>query len=369
MKLFRTSLLGLAIFTMCGMLHAQTPDCPDGTCPLPIESNEVTADTPHVRCMVGNSCGSGTICGRDNTGAYVLSNAHVWGTQLGKVVNIDCVVNGAQKRVQGRLVFAGYSSTRMVDFAIAVVPNLKSKRYMPMLKTEPTASPYATTGGPRCVWPQVTKPFNDPRSYGDGLVTGTPDAIGGQSGSAIYNANGNQIALLTWSINGRCAGQKTSKLWAVATTRNVMLADKRPEGLLELGDRGDLKEGVFGTAPMFTAKPFVEEGIFGSAPAIFEVEAGVRPRCDDVIASMANATMETMPIWAVPGGTPPTDPTDPVDPPTADGDCVKLTEKEKALIDFLRSQETRDGRPMAFDWAAIIKLVLELIQLINAGRA
>ena len=368
MKLFRTSLLGLAIFAMCGSLHAQTQDCPDGNCPQPIESNEVTADTPHVRCMVGNSCGSGTICGRDNTGAYVLSNAHVWGTQLGKVVNIDCVVNGAQKRVQGRLVFAGYSSTRMVDFAIAVVPNLKSKRYMPMLKTEPTGSPYSTTGGPRCVWPQVTKPFNDPRSYGDGLVTGTPDAIGGQSGSAIYNSNGNQIALLTWSINGRCAGQKTSKLWSVASTRNVMLADKRPEGLLELGERGELADGVFGEAPMFTAQPFVEDGIFGSAPAIFEVQAGTRPRCDDVIASMANATMETMPIWAVPG-TPPTDPTDPVDPPPADGDCVKLTEKEKALIDFLRSQETRDGKPMAFDWAAIIKLVLELIQLINAGRA
>jgi hypothetical protein len=368
MKLFRASLLGFAMSVTCGMLLAQTPDCPDGNCQVPVEANEVIADTPHVRCIVGNSCGSGTICGRDSTGSYVLSNAHVWGTQLGKVVNIDCVVNGAQKRVQGRLIFAGYSSTRMVDFAIALVPNLKSKRYMPMLKTEPTGQPFATTGGPRCVWPQVTKPFNDPRSYGDGLVTGSPDAIGGQSGSSIYNAQGNQIALLTWSINGRCAGQKTSKLWQVATNRNVLLADPRPDGLRELGEVGELTEGVFGIAPMFTHdEPFVEDGIFGKA-AILEVQAGnVRPKTDDVIASMVNASMETMPIWAVPNTPPP--PVDPVvPPPPADGDCMKLTEKEKALIEFLRSQETKFGEK-AFDWAQIIRLVLELIQLIQAGRS
>lgn len=365
MKFFRVSLLGFALAAMCSMLHAQT-DCPDGNCQVPVETNEVTADTPHVRCMVGNSCGSGTICGRDNTGSYVLSNAHVWGTQLGKVVNIDCVVNGAQKRVQGRLIFAGYSSTRMVDFAIALVPNLKSKRYMPMVKTEPVGQPFATTGGPRCVWPQVTKPFNDPRSYGDGLITGMPDAIGGQSGSSIYNAQGNQIALLTWSINGRCAGQKTSKLWQVATSRNVLLADPRPEGLTELGETvGELKEGVFGEAPMFLKRPIVEDGIFGKA-AIFEVQSGIRPKCDDVIASIAGSAMETMPIWAVPGTTP-SDPV--VPPPPADGDCVKLTEKEKALIEFLRKQEEAQGGLMKFDWAAIIKLVLELIQLIQAGRS
>jgi hypothetical protein len=365
MKLFRASLLGFAIVAMCGMLHAQT-DCPDGNCQVPVETNAVVADTPHVRCLVGNSCGSGTICGRDNTGAYVLSNAHVWGTQLGKVVNVDCVVNGAQRRVQGRLIFAGYSSTRMVDFAIALVPNLSSKRYMPMLKTEPTGSPFSTVGSPRCVWPQVSKQFNDPRNYGDGLITGSPDAIGGQSGSAIFNSQGQQIALLTWSINGRCAGQKTSKLWQVATTRNVLLADPRPEGLEEPMERSEpLEDGVFGNAPMFVIeKPFVEDGIFGSA-AIFESQSGIRPKCDDVIASIAGSAMETMPIWAVPGTTP----TDPVVPPPVDPDCVKLTEKEKALIDFLRKQEEAQNGLLKYDWAAIIRLLLELVALFNAGRS
>ena len=320
---------------MLGVTQAQQ-DCTDGNC-IPVEANAIIADTPHVRCMVGNSCGSGTICGVDDQGAYVLSNAHVWGTQLGKVVNIDAVVGGVQKRTTGRLVFAGYSSTRMVDFAIALCPNLKSKRYMPLLKTEPASPPYATTGSPRCVWPQVLKPFDDPRNYGEGLLTGLPDAIGGQSGSAIYNAAGQQIALLTWSINGRCAGQKTSKLWQVATTRNVLLADMRPEGLKEMSE------------------PFLEEGVFGSLPLLQEVQSGSRPVTDNVIASIANSSMEQMPIWA--------NPTKPAP------DCYELTEQEKELIEFLRKQSETGVGETKYNWAEIIRLVLELIAIINKKGA
>jgi hypothetical protein len=53
--------------------------------------------------------------------------------------------------------------------------------------------------------------------------------------------------------------------------------------LRELGEVGELTEGVFGIAPMFTHdEPFVEDGIFGKA-AILEVQAGnVRPKTDDV---------------------------------------------------------------------------------------
>jgi hypothetical protein len=329
-----TAVLVRATFLLLFMLGvALGQDCADGQC-IPVEANVIVADTPHVRCMVGNSCGSGTICGFDETGAYVLSNAHVWGTQLGKVVNIDAVVGGVQKRTQGRLVFAGYSSTRMVDFAIALCPNLKSERYMPLLKTEPASPPYATTGSPRCVWPQVLKQFGDPRNYGDGLMTGLPDAIGGQSGSAIYNSAGQQIALLTWSINGRCAGQKTSKLWQVATTRNVLLADMRPEGLKEMSG------------------PFLEEGVFGLLPFVQEVQSGsVRPVTDNVIASIANSSMEQMPIWA--------------NPKQPEPDCFELTEQEKELIEFLRKQAETGVGETKYNWAEIIRLVLELIAIIN----
>lgn len=351
-----TKILVRAMFVfalMAGTVSAQNVICEDGNCA--IESSAVIADLPHVRCLVGNSCGSGTICGTDGKGAWVLSNAHVWGTQLGKQVIVDCVSNGARKRVAGRLVFTGYSNSRMVDFAIAYFEGLTSQRYMQILKVEPEDSPYQTTGCPRCVWPQVTKPFNDARNYGPGLITGLPDAIGGQSGSAIYNSEGEQIALLTWSINGRCAGQKTAKLWQVATTRNVLLADPRPEGLTEIntGDRPETAEGIFGS---FSA-------------GLVEESQGSRPITENVIASVV-VTMDGLPIWT--DGKPKPEPPKPDEPkpqPPAD-DCYKLSPKEWELIEFLRKQqkEMGAGRERAFDWVAILKLVMELIALIQQGR-
>lgn len=274
------------------------------------------ADTPHVRCIYNGSCGSGTICGASANGAYVVTNAHVVGTAIGRAVTVDIVENGNQRRIGGKTVMAGYSNSRMVDFSIVFCEGLTCKRYMPMLKTEPNNGPFGTTGSPRCVWPQVKKEFNDPRNYGDGLITGTPNAIGGQSGSAIYNSSGQQIALLTWSINGRCAGQKTSKLWQVAQSRNVLLADPRPEGLEEVGDT--------------QTRPETAEGVFGQ---LSELGEGNRPVTENVIASVANSDMEDLPIWYTPDSPPPPPPGD--CPPG----CMKLTDKEIALIEFLRAQK------------------------------
>jgi hypothetical protein len=329
----------------------------------------VKADGPHCRCIVSGSCGSGTICGHDAGGAYVVSNAHVWGTQIGKQVNVDLVSGGQTKRVVGRLVFAGYSSSRMVDFAIAYVANLSSARYMPMLKTEPANPPYGTTGSPRCVWPLVTKEFNNPRDYGQGLITGTPDAIGGQSGSAIYNSTGQQIALLTWSINGRCAGQKTSKLWQVATQRDVTLADLRPDDLRELSDscadRPKTEEGIFGSCSLFETSD-KDHGTSVVGPRI-------RPMTADVIASNVNSAMETMPIWYEPGGGGSGGGgTEPPPPPECDPNCIALTDKEKELIDFLRDQQRETGSFADFlksiDYVKLFKTVMEIIQLINSMK-
>jgi hypothetical protein len=335
------------------------------------EVSTAVADGPHCRALVNGSCGSGTICGADADGAFVLSNAHVWGTTIGKQVVIDTVVGGATKRLSGRIVFAGYSSSRMVDFAIAYFEGLASKRYMPMLKTEPTDAPFSTTGAPRCVWPLVTKQFNDPRNYGQGLITGSPDAIGGQSGSAIYNKAQLQIALLTWSINGRCAGQKTSKLWEVASSRNTQLADPRPEGLQELAQCDD--SGV-------STRPETEEGIHGEMPALFAaaeeraddtnsiVGRKVRPLTEDVIASNVASNMAEMPIWYEPGQPDP----DPDTDPNPDDDCHKLSDKEWELIQFLRAQSAeqarRGGGEKAIDWAQLIKLILEIIKLIQSQQ-
>lgn len=354
--------------------------CPDGRCPIVLTSApvaNVVAASPHVRCMINGSCGSGTICGADARGAYVVTNAHVTGTQIGRSVMVDVIMPGSSAsgtRVNGRIVMSGYSDSRMVDFAIVFVEGLSSQRYMPMLKVEPQKPPYGTTGSPRCVWPLVVKQFNDPRNYGQGLITGTPNAIGGQSGSAIYNSKKQQIALLTWSINGRCAGQKTSKLWDVARSRNVQLADVRPEGLVELADEQ-------------SNRPVCEEGVFGEANAVFgaddqpccgdvanevasDEEDGlpykhVRPVTENLLASMAGSDMEDLPIWVGPGTTPPTDPKPPTKP-----DCMDVSPEERALIEFIRNQASQTGaRERAIDWMKLIPLILQIIQIIAEGRA
>jgi hypothetical protein len=348
------------------------------------EVASAVADGPHTRAMVSGSCGSGTICGADAGGAFVLSNAHVWGTSIGKQVTIDVVADGQTKRLTGKTVFAGYSNSRMVDFCIAYFEGLSSKRYMQLLKTEPESPPYGTTGSPRCVWPLVTKQFNDPRDYGQGLLTGTPDAIGGQSGSAIYNADKRQIALLTWSINGRCAGQKTSKLWEVASQRDVSLADLRPADLEELyagENRPETQEGVFGELPECFSEqnPELTEGIHGEMPgAVFEVadydgaDDGVsivgqrkRPMTENIISSIASSNLEDMPIWYTPGGGGPVDP--PVDP--TDPDCRKLTAKEWELIQFIRAQQNEAAFGDALkniDWVKLAKTIIEIIKLFQS---
>lgn len=395
MRLFLSVMLGMALLAdpvsaqlfRRGVVRQQpiVQNCPGGACPIvqgtPIppsvvvrapvstaaEVAAVVADTPHVRCIAGNSCGSGTICGSDGDGSYVVTNAHVAGTTLGRVVNVDVVANGQGVKTSGRVVMAGYSDSRMVDFCIIFVEGLSSKRYMPMLKTEPDSPPFATTGSPRCVWPQVKKDFGDARNYGDGLITGLPNAIGGQSGSAICNSEGHQIALLTWSMSGRCAGQKTSKLWAVATTRNVQLADPRPEGLRELAEPG-------------SDRPETAEGVFGDCK-LFEAATGVRPVTDNIIANVVGSAMEDLPIWYAPGKPDPTPEPEPDCPPCPpcpdcpdaeqpDGpDCVVLNGTEKALIDAIRAQEARFGDgEKAMDWMKLIQLIMELMKLIQESR-
>lgn len=321
----------------------------------------VVATTPHVRCVFNGSCGSGTICGADANGAYVLTNAHVVGTQVGRVATIDCVTNAGASRVSGRIVMAGYSDRTMVDFAILHCEGLTSKRYMPLLKTEPSDAPYATTGSPRCVWPQVTKQFNDPRNYGQGLITGSPDAIGGQSGSAIYNSKGQQIALLTWSISGRCAGQKTSKLWLVASQRNVELADPRIPGMVEVGDRPETANGVFGELPTAHSVATNEGPLLANNQAASSIaKIG---RLEVGIQNIVGSEMANLPIWFEP----PTEPDD--------GDCIKLTEKERELIEFLRKQAEERGlrdKLKERDWLSLLMklmpIILEFIKTIQENQ-
>jgi hypothetical protein len=271
------------------------------------------ADSASVRVVVEGVCGSGTICGASAGSAYVVSNAHVTGTSVGRVIGIDIVSDGKKKRVTGRIVWAAYSSARLADASIVEVNGLTSKVYEPMLRVAPVGAPYSTLGSPRCVWPLVQKEFLRPDIRSDSpLMLGDPDAIGGQSGSGICNASRQMVGLVTWSWGGRCAGQQTRSLADIARTNSLLEVSDRPRGLVEVQAPGE--------------RSVTEEGIF----------------------SVAAVRILDLPIWV--------DSSPPVDP-----NCVVLTVQEKKIIDLIR--ERSDVFTPGFDWALLIKLILDLLAM------
>ena len=270
------------------------------------------ADSPAVRVTVSGVCGSGTICGADSSAGYVMTNAHVVGTSVGRGVSIDIVSGGQRKTVPGRIVWSAYSGQRMIDAAIVSVPGLSSLTYRRMSTVRPSVVDHATVGSPRCVWPLVLKPFLNPDIRTDGpLMLGDPNAIGGQSGSSIYDATGTMFGLVTWSWGGRCAGQQTASLYSVASSGSVRDVDDRPVGLVEVNFQ--------------EPRSLTEDGVFG------------------IVAF----DPKDLPIWDLPSVVPP-------------GPCVQLSEQEFAIIQLIRA---RSGDEKSVDWAALIKLILELIAL------
>lgn len=297
----QTRLLSLALIlstAVCG--QSQTP---------------IHATSPHVRVIAGNTCGSGTICGTDADGAWVLTNAHVAGTALGRAVNVDLSTPSQITRTTGHTRYSGYSSTRAVDYALLYVPALSIDEPQQLLRTEPKQIPFATTGSPRCVWPQVTKPFDDARLTNQGVLTGLPNAIGGQSGSSIYDRNNNAIALLTWSMNGRAAGQSTQMLYSVATSADVEIADRRLPGMQELN----------------TAAP--------------------RPHTDEGIHATLAAAIQDLPIWTDGDAQPPQDCPD--KQPDCTPSCCCCADQSQTAI----------------QWAELLRAILELIRLLQSQAA
>lgn len=284
----------LVLCLVCSSVHAQV------------------ADSVAVRVRVGGVCGSGSICGADLANGYVVTNAHVAGTTPGRECQVDYVSGGEKKTIHGRIIWAAYSSQRLIDVAILAVPSLTCKEYSPMTTLSPVGVPYATRGSPRCAWPLVSKDFLNPVvSLDSPLMRGDPDAIGGQSGSGVRNVTGSMVGLITWSWAGRAAAQQTSSIFEVASKRSVLDVPDRPVGLVE----------VQGPDP----RSVTEDGIFG-------------------IASFLPADL---PIWGSAPG-----------PPA--GPCVVLTPGEMKLINLIRE---RSGDEVAIDWAVLLKLILEIVAL------
>ncbi len=73
-----------------------------------------------VRVTVSGVCGSGTVVGRDGAGnAIVLTNAHVAGTQKGRIVQLErWEQDGTSEKGQGAVIASGYGRGMSVDFAL-----------------------------------------------------------------------------------------------------------------------------------------------------------------------------------------------------------------------------------------------------------
>lgn len=278
-----------------------------------LSQQTIVADECAVRVLNGNVCGSGNIAGFSSGKAYVLTNAHVAGTSIGHRVSVDVTAQGIKTSLGGTVVWAGFSSERLLDAAVLEVPGLSASKYRPLIRTAPVGTSFETRGSPRCVWPLVSKKFlNAIVDSSSPLIRGDPDAIGGQSGSAITNADQRQIALLTWSWGGKCAGQQTHWLYRLAANRSILQVPRRPDGLIEVQN----------------PRAVTEDGVF----------------------HWAALNLQDLPIWF--------DETPPDVPP--DGDCHVLSSGEWKLIQLIRERGVDNA---AFDWSRLISLILELLNL------
>lgn len=355
-------LVGLLVDQASAQLfrRARSPVCPDGSC-APIESVVLpAAPTPApakveaqsvvsswyaklniprgssmsseqeatirswakraVRIINGNACGTGSLCGRDSSSIYILTNAHVASSKIGNVVRCEALKadETGTEVFQARVIESAYSSRTSTDWALLKAPASAMVGLEPIkLATEdPDADALTGTWGcPRCEVPsgQMIKT----KSLGS-LWYWQPNSIGGQSGSAVVQ-DGKQFGLLTWTINGDGAGQKLSTIYRQSREQNTDGPAREP-----------------GLTPV-------------AAPAGVELLEGY----------YSEAGLRDYPIWADVGPTP--------GPGTGPGTtpCPELDSDERKLFDLLRRAREKET---ALDWVKLIGLIMEIIRLIQEGK-
>jgi len=205
-------------------------------------------------CRVLNSgaCGSGSIVGKPAGKTLVLTNAHVAGTTIGKIVQCQFPFAGNEK-ISAKNIMAGYSDRVMMDWAILEIPWDVPLPAVKLSIDAPTGEHY-TMGYPRCQGPLGQRLVTRQISHNGVVWRWQPISIGGQSGSAVHSfADHLQRGLLTWSWGGDGAGQTARSIWFQYLNKAVVGVVK-PEGLIELGDNraDDLEEGFFAEASITT---------------------------------------------------------------------------------------------------------------------
>lgn len=293
---------GSAFILAMGCLRAEEP-----------VNSAMKSDDGVVRLRVGQVCGSGSCAGADSDGVFIVTNAHVVGTQVGRVVDVDLVENGMLRSTTGRIVWAAYSGQRLIDVAIVRAPELRSLVYRPMMRTPSVGMTYETAGHGRCDRRASVKRFvNVLRRQESPLILGDPDAVGGQSGSAIYSADEGAVGVVTWSWGGRCAGQQTHAVHRLGDVGGFLEAEVRPAGLTERGD----------------GRTETEDGIFTGVSVV----------------------LQDLPIWA------PRSPGAPSDP-----DCVVLSPLERRVVDAIRQRAATMEVASFAKWIELLILILSML--------
>lgn len=199
------------------------------------------------RVINGNSCGSGSICGKRDNKTLCITNAHVAGVTIGKIVQCEFPFANNLK-VSGRVIMAAYSDRVLMDWSVVEID-----RDIPLpavkLSIEVPGKNLYTAGYPKCQGPKFQKLTTTQITHSGTVWRGLPASIGGQSGSAIHSVDDHlQRVLLTWLWASECAGQTTRSIW-FQYKNQAAVGFERPDGLIELNNRCDgLENGFFAEA-------------------------------------------------------------------------------------------------------------------------
>lgn len=265
-----------------------------------------------ARCVVGNSCGSASLCGHYKTGSLFLTNAHVTGTRPGTACQIRMVVDGKDKTFAGRIIMAAYSDRTLTDWSVVYVEEKIPVEPRPLSVEKPNGD-HVTVGAPRCVWPLVKQDLRTADvSDNSALWRWRPNSIGGQSGSGVWSVDdGLQYGLLTWSWGGLGAGQQTAEIYRQAKEKSVR-GLPRIDGLKEVGRNPDV---------------VIENGFFQ--------QAGI----------------DELPIWH----------SKDAPEPTPDPD-LNMDEEDRKLFKFLKKLRPK-ARERGIDIEKLMQLILLLIEI------
>ena len=174
--------------------------------------NEIGEASCRVR--VSSSAGSGTSIASDQTHVYVLTNAHVVGSN--KTATCEFFRYGRKtQKLPGSVIWKSHSTRSVNDFAIIRIKKELFGKFPPRIVELAPANHVvhkddyiASAGCPKARWLQLWE-GHALSEASKNCVLFTPPPLGGQSGSGVYTViNGDTYlcAVLTWRIENSKGG-------------------------------------------------------------------------------------------------------------------------------------------------------------------